>query len=132
MAYLLDTDILIDYLAGQPEATALIDRLAPDGISLSIISYMEAYQGVLRSAQRAQAEAELEAFLAVAPLLPFSVVIAQRCAALREELRLQGKRVRARALDLLVAATALEHDLTLITRNRDDYADIARLQLYSP
>ena len=32
------------------EATALIESLAPDGIYISIISYMEAFQGVLREA----------------------------------------------------------------------------------
>jgi predicted nucleic acid-binding protein len=36
--------------------------------------------------------------------------------------------VRQRALDLIIAATALEHDLTLVTRNREDFQDIPGLQ----
>jgi predicted nucleic acid-binding protein len=46
--------------------------------------------------------------------------VAQRCARLREALRGDRRRVDARAFDLLVAATALEYDLTLVTRNLRD------------
>jgi predicted nucleic acid-binding protein len=35
-----------------------------------------------------------------------------------------------RALDLLIAAPALEHQLTLVTRNLGDYNDIPGLDLY--
>jgi len=38
--------------------------------------------------------------------------------------------VRPRALDLLIAATALVHDLSLVMRNEDDYRDISGLRLY--
>ena len=91
---------------------------------------MEVYQGIMRAADRERAEAGFDAFVATTALLPFSPAVARRCAALREQLRQEGKRVRARALDLIVAATALEHDLVLVTRNRDDYADIPDLRLH--
>ena len=42
----------------------------------------------------------------------------------------EQKRVKARALDLINAAIALEHDLTLVTRNVRDYQDIPGLHLY--
>ncbi|HUZ03134.1 MAG TPA: hypothetical protein VMU89_22540, partial [Thermomicrobiaceae bacterium] len=56
--------------------------------------------------------------------------VARRCAELREELRRQDRRVRARALDLMVAATALQYDLTLVTRNIADYDDVPGLVLW--
>ena len=130
MAYLLDTDVLIDHLAELPAATELIDRLAPAGIAISIISYMEVYQGILRSPDRQTAEATFADFIASTPILPFSPTVARRCAELREQLRQDGKRVRPRALDLLTAAIALEHGLTLVTRNTHDYDDIPDLDLY--
>jgi predicted nucleic acid-binding protein len=40
------------------------------------------------------------------------------------------KAVKARALDLMNAAIALEHDLILVTRNIEDYKDIPDLKLY--
>ena len=131
MAYLLNTDILIDHFAELPAATELIDRLAPAGIAISIITYMEAYQGVLRSPDRQTAEAKFADLMATTPILPFSPTVARRCAELREQLRRDGKRVRARALDLLTAAIALEHGLTLVTRNTHDSDDIPDFDLYS-
>lgn len=130
MPYLVDSDWLIDHLAAVPEARRLLEGLAEEGIAVSAITYMEAYQGVLRSPDPARAEERWAAFASGIPVLAFSTAEARRCAELRELLRRTGRRVRARALDLLIAATALEHDLTLVTRNRDDYRDIPGLALY--
>ena len=131
MAYLVDSDWVIDYLAGDSDALALLDRLADDRIAISVVTYMEVYQGVERSVDPGAAEAKLAAFLASVPVLPISPAVARRCAGLRETLRQRGKRVNNRALDLLIAATAIEHDLTLVTRNVQDYADIAELSMFS-
>jgi predicted nucleic acid-binding protein len=128
--YLIDSDWLVDYLGNDPAAIAHIDPLIPDGVAISIITYMEAYQGTLRKADPTRAAAELAAFLGQAPVLPLSLEVAQRCAQLREELSRQRKRTRSRALDLLIAATALHYGLTLVTRNRDDYQDIDGLTLH--
>jgi predicted nucleic acid-binding protein len=35
-------------------------------------------------------------------------------------------------MDILIAATALEHNLTLLTRNRKDFQVIPNLKLYQP
>lgn len=132
MAYLIDSDVVIDHLHDDPAARRLLDRLAPDGLTISMITYLEVYQGTLVSPDPAQAQAKLDAFLAAVPIVPFSAEVARRCARLRTELQRQGKRVRSRALDLLTAATALEHGLTLVTRNLADYEDIPDLALYQP
>jgi predicted nucleic acid-binding protein len=42
----------------------------------------------------------------------------------------RGRRTRQRSLDLLIAATAITYHLTLVTRNRADYQDVADLTLY--
>jgi predicted nucleic acid-binding protein len=130
MPYLIDSDILIDHFANVQETTHLLEQLAPDGIATSIITYMETYQGVLRSARPETATITFHAFFQTVPILPFSLTVAERCARLRETLQQQGKRVKARALDLIIAATALEHGFTLVTRNKEDYQDIPELQLY--
>jgi predicted nucleic acid-binding protein len=130
MPSLLDSDWSIDALAQVPDALALIDRLAEGGIAVSVITYMEVYQGVLRSPAPEQARRDLEDFLHEIPVLPLTPSIARRCAGIREALRGQGRAVRMRALDLLIAATALEHQFTLVTRNLGDYNDIPGLDLY--
>ena len=120
----------IDLLAGVPEAVQLLDRLAQDGIAISMITYMEAYQGVERSSHPEEAQSKLGALLNSVPVIPLTPAVAQRCARLRETLRKQGKRVNARSLDLIIAVTALECNLTLVTRNTEDYADIPGLKLF--
>jgi tRNA(fMet)-specific endonuclease VapC len=130
MPYLIDSDWVIDHLDDVPQAVELLDQLAADGIAISMITYMEVFQGLLRSPNPQEAQAKLDRFLDAVPVLPFLPAVAQRCASLRETLRLEGKRVNSRALDLLNAATALEYNLTLVTRNRDDYDDIPGLTLY--
>ena len=129
MLYRLDSDLLIDYLDGVAAVVTIVEPLSMEGVAISINSYMEAYQGTLRGSTVPQ---KLAAFVTGVPVLGISVAVAERCAAVRETLRLQGRRVRSRALDLLIAATAPEHDLTLVTRNTDDYRDIPGLKLFVP
>jgi predicted nucleic acid-binding protein len=129
MPYLIDTDVLSDHLADDPATVQLLQQPVPDGISISMITYMEAYQGVLQSPDPAAAQAKFAAFIAQVPVVPFSHEVARRCAELRLTLKQEGKRVRPRALDLITAATALQHNLTLVTRNLDDYRDIPQLVL---
>jgi tRNA(fMet)-specific endonuclease VapC len=129
MPYLIDSDIVIDHLANIKSATDLLETLA-EGIAVSIITYMETYQGVLRSSHPTSAHSQFQAFLETVPFLPFSLAVAERCASLRETLKKEGKRVKARALDLMTAAVALENSLTLVTRNSEDYKDIPDLLLY--
>jgi tRNA(fMet)-specific endonuclease VapC len=130
MPYLIDSDVVIDHLADVPAITQLLEQLAKDGIAVSIITYMEAYQGVLRSPHPTRARKQFESFLETVPVLPFSPSIAKRCAQLRETLHKEGKRVKARALDLMTAAIALEHGLILVTRNVADYDDIPHLKVH--
>jgi predicted nucleic acid-binding protein len=129
MAYLIDSDWVIDHLLEMPQAVQRLDALAEQGIAISIITYLEVYQGVLRSPDPAEAQEKLATFLEGVVILPLSLPVARRCAQLRHQLKQQGKRVNARAFDLLIAATALEHDLILVTRNTADYADIPHLKL---
>jgi tRNA(fMet)-specific endonuclease VapC len=132
MPYLIDSHVVIDHLADVPEASDLLSKLAADGIAMSIITYMEAFQGVTRSPHPEEAHRKFRSFAKSIPILPLSLAVAERCARLRETLRRENKRVNSRALDLLIAATALEYDLTLVTENSKDFKDIPDLPLTQP
>ena len=43
--YLIDTDWVIDVLNGHPAAIEVVERLSPNGLVLSLISYGELFQG---------------------------------------------------------------------------------------
>ncbi len=129
MPYLLDSDIVIGHLAAWPAIEALLDRLQPDALSISAVTYMEVIDGILDDPDRVSVEERFNAMLASVPILPFSRREADLCARLRADLRRRGRRTRARSLDLMIAATAIVHGLTLVTRNRDDYGDLPGLTL---
>lgn len=132
MPYLVDSNLVIDHLENVPEASQLLEQLAEEGIAISIITYMEAFQGVERSPNPEEALVKFQAFADSVLILPLSFAVAERCARLRETLKSQNKRVNSRALDLIIAATALEYDLTLVTNNVEDFDDIPDLTLYQP
>src|SRR6266851_5012510 len=73
MPYLIDSDVVIDHLADVAAATTLLEQLASEGIAVSIITYMEAYQGVLRSPHQTRARKKFEAFLETVPVLPIAL-----------------------------------------------------------
>jgi tRNA(fMet)-specific endonuclease VapC len=130
MSYLIDSDWVIDQLAADPAAVQLLGQLAPTGIAISVVSLMEVLEGVLRSADPRQQRTDLKTFLTTVPVLPFTEAVAERCAQVRDSLRGQNRRVNSRAVDLMIAATALEQGLTLVTHNVADYKDVPGLTLY--
>ena len=132
MPYLVDSNIVIDNLLDVPTASALLEQLALEGVAISIVTYMEAFQGIYHSPDPRKARETFETFLIGVLILPFSFAVAERCARLRETLKSQNKRVNSRALDLIIAATALEYDLTLVTENIKDFEDIPDLTLSQP
>jgi tRNA(fMet)-specific endonuclease VapC len=132
MPYLVDSNIVVDHLLDVPTASALLEQLALEGIAISIVTYMEAFQGVEQSSDLEIAREKFKTFLAGVLILPLSFAVAERCARLRKTLKHQNKRVNSRALDLIIAATALEYDLTLVTENSKDFDDIPDLALSNP
>jgi tRNA(fMet)-specific endonuclease VapC len=127
--YLFDSDVLIYFVNDIPGAQQFVEGLIPAGAAMSVVGYMEALEGISRSANLQEARVRFE--LLVGRLLVMDVTVreARRCADLRSVLRQTNRRVRTRALDLLVAATALEHGLTLVTNNQADYRDIPGLAI---
>ena len=129
MAFLLDSDVVIDYLGGDATTQMLFRSLTPTGIAIGAITYMEVFQGILEAPDPAAARRDLVASLEGIPVFVVDRPVAERCARIRLDLKRQSKRVRPRALDLITAAIALEHGHVLVTRNRDDYDDIPGLKL---
>jgi len=130
MSYLIDTDWVIDHLTGVAGAHALISALASDGVAISIITFSEVYEGIYTSRDPERAEHSFQTFLRGVRVLGISREVARQNARIRGELRNSKHQITHRALDLFIAATALTHDLTLVTRNSDHFNDIPALRIY--
>ncbi len=114
--YLLDADWVISFLNGRANAVELLARLADDGVALSIITWGEIYEGLLGVPDAMGRISQLEAFTAALDLVTLDLEIARSYGQLRSTLRAQGSLIPDN--DLWVAATALAHDLTLVSRDR--------------
>lgn len=110
---LFDTDIFIDHLRGAK-------RLRPgsDRVHYSVITRAELYAGT-------SATAQLDTLLA-----PFrELAVTRQVAELGGRIRHESG---ARLPDALIAATAIEHHLGLVTRNRRDFQSVRGLRVRLP
>jgi tRNA(fMet)-specific endonuclease VapC len=129
MTYLLDSDVLIYHLKGVESVVETITGLFGEGVAISSITYMETLDGVDPDSVHGYDPNRFSTLVSKIPIIQFSQAEAERCVLIRRALRQQGRSTRSRALDLLIAATALEHGLTLVTNNQRDYVDIPGLRI---
>ena len=105
-------------------------EIVRDGAAISVISYGEVWDGVLRSRTRAIDMRGWQKLLTYVDVLDISQDVADLWAALRGDLRSRGERVGDN--DLLIASTALRFGLTLVTRNQRRFGRIGGLPLLVP
>jgi tRNA(fMet)-specific endonuclease VapC len=130
MTYLVDTDWIIDFLKGKGPAVQLLESLAQEGAALSLITYGEIYEGIYYGKNRRRHEEGFTALLQVVEVLSLDQPILEEFARIRGQLRAQGRLIGD--FDLLIAATAIYHNLTLVTQNTRHFNRIADLKLYQP
>lgn len=129
-AYLLDTDWALDAIGGHPRSAGLLRRLPRRDVGISIITMGEVYDGAF-SSPNPQAHLERSRrFLLRYAVLGLTDGIMERFAELRSQLRRRGNLIPD--FDLLIAATALHHDLMLLTYNRRHFERVPDLRLYQP
>lgn len=80
--------------------------------------------------ERARRQDRLQRIEALLDPLPFDAAAARAYGRVYAATRARGRKPRgARAVDLLIAATALANDLPLFTRNPDDFDHLAAIGL---
>lgn len=109
-----DTSVFIAREAGRPLGDL------PDEIAVSVITTAELELGVLRAVEpgvRARRLATLAQVRAEYPLLPIDDATASCFARIADEERRAGRRLRRH--DTWIAATALRHDVPVVTQDAD-------------
>jgi tRNA(fMet)-specific endonuclease VapC len=129
LSYLVDTDWAINHLNGQPRTRQRLEELAASGLALSTISLAEVYEGIYYSNDPERNEKALAEFLHDVTVLVIDEGTSRLFGKERGRLRAEGKRVSD--FDLMIGATALQHDLTLLTNDRRHFESIAGLQIES-
>jgi tRNA(fMet)-specific endonuclease VapC len=127
MRYLLDTCVISDFIKGEPGTQARLKQTPPNDIAVSVITLMELRYGLLINPQRAQKiEPAISSFLASVTILAFSNAEAERAAQIRAILKAQGQPIGA--YDVLIASTALQHSLLMVTANQREFDRVSGLQ----
>ena len=122
---IIDTDILIDATKGHEDATSFLVRQQVLEIQISIISAIELVVGCRDKVELTQTQK----FLQDCTVLPVTATASQIAYQLVESFYLSHGLIMA---DALIAATALERNLTLYTRNIRHFRMIPQLKVSQP
>lgn len=127
--FLIDTNVISEARRGTPEAVSWLRQADPSAIYLSALTLGEIMRGIeLRRRNDPRAAAHLARWLAglrrdfadrVLPVSPAIALEWGRIAAIRPRGDIDG----------LIAATAIVHDLIVVTRNVKDFDDTGAVVL---
>ncbi|WP_026603651.1 type II toxin-antitoxin system VapC family toxin [Methylomonas sp. 11b] len=120
---LCDTNILIEFYKGNPEIIQTLRTIGPTNIAVSVITKAELFYG----ARDKQELAKIERHLGQCHCYGLNPAISSLFIDLMRRYSLSHK---ASVPDMLIAATALSHDVTLYTLNTKDFKFIPDLNLY--
>jgi predicted nucleic acid-binding protein len=135
--FLLDTNIPSELVRSQPEpkVKTWIAAQSLEALFMSAVSFGELRKGVILRApgkRRTELESWMEADLSILFFRSYALRHTIHCrtvGALEAERQLAGRPLNM--ADGLIAATALEHGLTLVTRNVRDFSELG-VTLFNP
>jgi len=127
--FLLDTNCISEVVRAKPEPRVVewLEAVDEEMLYLSVLTLGEIRKGVAglpQGKRRAQLETWLEVELGArfsGRILPIDAAVADRWGWLAADAKRKGKGLSI--IDALLAATALHFNLTLVSRNVNDFAD---------
>ena len=126
MGYLLDTCVFAEYSNVRPRQQVInwVDEQSQESLYISVVTIGEIEKGIERmpvSKKRSGLESMLESLILRfdTRVLPLSTSTLRRWGKLTGGLESRGRPLPV--IDSLIAATALEHGLTVVTRNTNDF-----------
>ena len=126
MSFLLDTDICSAYLRGD---RTVFNRFLQHtgGLHVSAVSLAELYSWAHRAAAPPRRLESLQSMLDDVKVLDVTADVARTFGRMRAALLDQGRPLPTP--DLIIAATALLHDLTLVTHNIQHFRPVPGLRV---
>jgi len=122
--YLIDSNVIIDYISSKLPSNAgdFVEQLFKENFIISVVAKIE----VLGFNDLPDKVILMEEFINMAIQLPLDKHVIKQTIELRRNYK------KLKLGDAIIAATAMEHDLTLISRNVKDFIRINGLKLLNP
>jgi tRNA(fMet)-specific endonuclease VapC len=127
MAYLIDTDIIINSIKGNKTVNQKISEVASIPKAISIVTYGELLYGAKKSTQREKNTSIVYRLAEIFPIIGVTRATMEAFTDLKAALDRKGDRIED--FDLLIAATALSLNYILVTNNTKHYKRIEGLKL---
>lgn len=128
MRYLLDTNVIIFALKDSQGRSALrIGKTPHDGMLICSVVEAELYHGATKYDRPTRRKIVLDAFLKPFHSLPFDSGCVPHYALIRDQLEREGQIIGGN--DLMIAAIALTHDLTVVTNNCEEFKRVSGLRV---
>lgn len=119
-----DTGIFIDYLRAIDKSKTILYRLPDDSeLCISSVTLYELYIG----ANTPEKWKEVQVLMSDLPVLPFDKSISEKSATVFLDLKQKNKLIEFR--DIFIGATALVHNLPILTKNTKHFSRIENLSL---
>ena len=128
MGCLVDTSIIIAWERGKLDSERVRARFESQSAYFSAITASELLHGVHRAdtaVRRGRRQAFVERLLSTVPVLPIDMNVARTHARLWADQQAAGQMIGAH--DLLIAATAMTHELSVATHNLRDFSRVSDL-----
>ena len=127
MPFLIDTDIVINSIKGNTKVNQKIGAYAAIPKAISIITFGELLYGAKKSTQREKNTSIIYRLAEIFPIVGITRSTIEAFTDIKMALDVKGERIED--FDLLIAATALSLNYTLVTNNTKHYKRIEGLQL---
>lgn len=125
--FVLDTNTLIYFFKGIGNVGKTLLATPPRSIVIPSIVIFELEYGIARSTMPEKRRGQLNEIVALCKIQGFSHNTAQIAANIRAELFAKGKPIGP--YDILIAATAIELQASLITNNTNEFSRVKGLTL---
>jgi tRNA(fMet)-specific endonuclease VapC len=125
--YLLDTDTIIYSLKGNRAIAKNLDQHVEDPMRISVITMMELYFGAYKSHRFEANIAKVRTIERTFEILAADKEISDVFGAIKASLQKSGNPLDD--FDLIISATALAHNLVLVTNNVGHFGRIEGLKL---
>jgi tRNA(fMet)-specific endonuclease VapC len=128
MRFLLDTCAVSDFAQGHPQVLERVKASMPEDLAVSALTEMEVIYGLLLNPKLAhRLKPVMDAFFGAIRVLPYDRKAAQATATARAKLKRRGRPIGA--YDVLIAGTAVAHELILVTSNVREFKQIEGLRV---